>query len=217
MKEIKKEGGVLQTPPTKPNQHTKSIPQLDEYQGEIKTPLDFKQELELLRGFPLKVQKEILRNKITEINQKLKEYKKILRRKIHYIRNEIPKSEHIVYIAFLNLLHKTEIAPLLKRKQRLLMLRQSINPKKQQDFLDWELLKENAKQTNIIDVATQLGIKVIKKGKYYTALCPFHSDRNPSFYLYPDSNTFYCFGCGEHGDVIDLRMKLAGEDFKTAV
>jgi DNA primase len=97
------------------------------------------------------------------------------------------------------------------------MLKQAICPKKQQNFLDWELSKEKARQTNIVYVAEQLGMKVKSQGRNFIARCPFHEDKNPSFYLYSDTNKFYCFGCGEHGDVIDLYMKLAGVEFKTAV
>lgn len=79
------------------------------------------------------------------------------------------------------------------------------------------IAKKKAKQTNIVDVATQLGINVVKKGKYYIALCPFHNDKNPSLFLYPNTNSYYCFGCQEHGDIIDLYAKLTGADFKTAV
>ncbi len=51
----------------------------------------------------------------------------------------------------------------------------------------------------------------------FIALCPFHNDKRPSFYIYPETNTFYCFGCQENGDVIKLTMHLHGTDFKEAV
>lgn len=45
--------------------------------------------------------------------------------------------------------------------------------------------------------------------------CPFHGEKRPSFYLYPDH--YHCYGCGEHGDVINYVMKTEGIDFLTAV
>lgn len=47
-------------------------------------------------------------------------------------------------------------------------------------------------------------------------LCPFHEERTPSFFIFPD-NHYFCFGCSEHGDAIDFCMKLKGYDFKEAV
>jgi len=56
---------------------------------------------------------------------------------------------------------------------------------------------------------------LIEVGKNMMALCPFHSDKNPSMYV--KNNFYYCFGCGASGDVIDLAMKLWGISFPEAV
>lgn len=47
------------------------------------------------------------------------------------------------------------------------------------------------------------------------AECPFHNEKTASFKVYSDG-TFHCFGCGVHGDVIDLTMKMQNVDFNTA-
>jgi DNA primase len=54
-----------------------------------------------------------------------------------------------------------------------------------------------------------------KSGREYVMLCPFHSEKDPSCFLYEDH--FHCYGCGEHGDVIDAHKKIRGVDFKTAL
>ena len=46
--------------------------------------------------------------------------------------------------------------------------------------------------------------------------CPFHSERTASCKVYPKSNSFYCFGCGAGGDVIDFVRLLYGLDFRQA-
>ena len=46
--------------------------------------------------------------------------------------------------------------------------------------------------------------------------CPFHNERTASLKIYPNSNSFYCFGCGAGGDVIDFVRQLYGLDFKQA-
>ena len=55
------------------------------------------------------------------------------------------------------------------------------------------------------DAAERYGVEV---NHYGMALCPFHNDRHPSLYVADDH--YHCFGCGEHGDVIDFAAKLFG-------
>ena len=55
---------------------------------------------------------------------------------------------------------------------------------------------------------------VLKRGK---ALCPFHDERTPSFVVNQRRQTFHCFGCGAHGDVITFIMKFKGISFKDAL
>lgn len=64
----------------------------------------------------------------------------------------------------------------------------------------FEIAKENV---NLWEAAELCGINVNRYGK---ALCPFHNDRHPSLYVADDH--YYCFACGEHGDVIDFVGRL---------
>lgn len=54
-------------------------------------------------------------------------------------------------------------------------------------------------------------------GNKFSSLCPFHEEKHASFYIYPETNTFHCFGCQENGDIIKLTMHLYGASFKEAV
>jgi DNA primase len=56
-----------------------------------------------------------------------------------------------------------------------------------------------------------------KKGKEYSGLCPFHTEKSPSFTVNDQKGFFHCFGCGEHGDIFGFTMKMEGLDFKSAV
>ena len=58
---------------------------------------------------------------------------------------------------------------------------------------------------SIIEVVERYGVDVKRGGM---VKCPFHDDKNPSMKLYEDSQKYHCFGCGEHGDVIDFVSKL---------
>ncbi len=60
-------------------------------------------------------------------------------------------------------------------------------------------------------------VKLQKRGREHLGLCPFHSEKTPSFTVNDDKGFFHCFGCGEHGDVISFVMKSEGLPFPEAV
>jgi DNA primase len=70
---------------------------------------------------------------------------------------------------------------------------------------------------DIITVLENEGIELRKKGRYFWALCPFHSERHPSFKVDPERQSFFCFGCGVSGDVVDFVRKYKGLSFKEAL
>ena len=59
--------------------------------------------------------------------------------------------------------------------------------------------------------------KVRVMRRYVMALCPFHSEKTPSFYIYKDNNKYKCFGCGVHGDAIDFVSNVHRLNFVDAV
>ena len=69
---------------------------------------------------------------------------------------------------------------------------------------------------NIADIVGQY-VTLKKAGRTYTARCPFHKERTPSFHVSPERGTYKCFGCGEGGDVFSFVQKLDGIDFPTAL
>lgn len=56
-----------------------------------------------------------------------------------------------------------------------------------------------------------------KAGRMWACCCPFHQERSPSCYVYPDQQTYHCFGCGAHGDVITLVRNRENIEFSEAV
>ena len=66
-----------------------------------------------------------------------------------------------------------------------------------------------------IDVVEEIGLVVAlqKSGKSFRGSCPFHNERTPSFHVFPESQTWRCFGCNEGGDVFTFVEKQQGLDF----
>ena len=69
------------------------------------------------------------------------------------------------------------------------------------------------------DIVDTIGSYVTLKraGSNFGGLCPFHSERTPSFTVFPGTRSFYCFGCGAGGDVITFIMKAENLDYPSAI
>ena len=70
-------------------------------------------------------------------------------------------------------------------------------------------LRELRDNNDMVSVA-QSYVELKRAGHTYSCRCPFHSERTPSFHVYPDTQSYYCFGCGEQGDVIDFTARYLG-------
>src|SRR6202171_5438170 len=60
-------------------------------------------------------------------------------------------------------------------------------------------------------------VRLVRKGREFGGLCPFHNEKTPSFYVVEDKGFFHCFGCGAHGDAIGFLMRSEHLDFVEAV
>ena len=69
-----------------------------------------------------------------------------------------------------------------------------------------EYIQEVVRRNDIEEVVGQY-VKLRRTGRTMTGLCPFHNEKTPSFVVYPDTQSFYCFGCGAAGDVIGFVRK----------
>ncbi len=69
---------------------------------------------------------------------------------------------------------------------------------------------------SIVDVAS-LYVNLKPAGKNYKALCPFHSEKTPSFFVMPEKNTFSCFGCNKFGDMFTLVQEMENLSFPEAI
>ena len=71
-------------------------------------------------------------------------------------------------------------------------------------------------RVDIVDVVDRY-VPLKKAGANYTACCPFHSEKTPSFTVSPSKQFYHCFGCGAHGTAIGFLMEYGGKSFPDAV
>ena len=77
-------------------------------------------------------------------------------------------------------------------------------------------IDELCDRCNIVDVVSGY-VRLKKTGANYVGLCPFHSEKTPSFTVSAEKQLFKCFGCGEGGSVVSFMMKIENLSFPDAV
>jgi len=82
-------------------------------------------------------------------------------------------------------------------------------------FIPEEKISEIKNAADIVDVVSE-SVLLKKAGKNYMGLCPFHSEKTPSFTVSPDKQIFHCFGCSTGGNVFSFLMKQEGFSFPEA-
>ena len=80
-----------------------------------------------------------------------------------------------------------------------------------QSFLD------EVKYRNKIEDVVASYVNLKRAGSVYQGLCPFHSEKTPSFTVFPNTETFHCFGCGAGGDIISFIMRAENLEYLGAV
>ncbi len=83
-------------------------------------------------------------------------------------------------------------------------------------FLSEEKVSEIRDRSSILEVVSDY-VTLKKTGKNYKGLCPFHSEKTPSFMVNEEKQIFHCFGCGEGGDAFTFLMKVGHFSFPQAV
>ena len=77
-------------------------------------------------------------------------------------------------------------------------------------------LQELKLRNDLTEVASSY-VNFKRRGRNLVGLCPFHGEKTPSFNIYPENGSFYCFGCGVGGDIITFIMKIENLDYVDAV
>ena len=83
-------------------------------------------------------------------------------------------------------------------------------------MVDKQLISEIKNSVNIVDVIGEV-VQLIKTGRNFLGLCPFHGEKTPSFNVVEDKQFYHCFGCGRSGDVFKFIEDYRGVSFMEAV
>jgi len=167
---------------------------------------------ELLQIFP--EVKEIIPAKIAEWTEERDEILDTIKKKLTLIKHRVSDEfsqwfwrEWIKAIDGEELLKVDEYLARLKRLQSVAKGR---TPK-------GRLTEEEIEQVLTVPIESLITYPLRKCGKALVGLCPFHNEKHPSFYIYPETNSCWCYGCNQGGNVINFVRLLHGYSFKEAV
>lgn len=79
-----------------------------------------------------------------------------------------------------------------------------------------DAVEEVKSRLDLIDLVHEYAT-IKKAGRSYKGLCPFHTEKTPSFVVFPETQTYRCFGCGRGGDIFNFIMDAEGYDFRGAL
>lgn len=167
---------------------------------------------ELLQIFP--EAKAIIPEKIVEWEEKQKELSDSIKNKLTLIKNQV--SDVFSQWFWREWVKVSDGEELLKidnhiaRLKRLLMVARGWKPK-------GRLTEEQIQQALAVPIENLINQQLRKCGKALVGLCPLHNEKHPSFYIYPETNSCWCYGCNRGGNVINFIMLLHGYAFKEAV
>lgn len=184
-----------------------------EWEREWKKSLPRLNDKELLEIFP--ISKETLREVIQEQQVEYDALADEIKRKIASVPKETEwfSDSIIKHLEIPKLLEKGRHISRLKRQLAMIS-----NPTDRGTHR-WQNMQEliDIAKTRPISELARSRLELRPSGKNFVALCPFHNEKTPSCYFYTETNTFYCFGCHEKGDIITFTQHLYGVDFKEAV
>ncbi len=83
--------------------------------------------------------------------------------------------------------------------------------------LDINEIKANYRLEDTLSRRYGVTLKSNGSSNTYMGLCPFHQEKTPSFYVYTDEQYYHCYGCGQHGDVLNLIQEKEGIEFKDTI
>ncbi len=167
---------------------------------------------ELLEIFP--EAKEIIPQKIKEYKEERKMLAEIIKRKLIVIKDKT--KDDFSYWFWEKWIKVNEGEELLKIDKNITRLKRFSSVVKGRVLKGW-LTEEQIQQALVVPIESLLNQPLKRSGKALVGLCTFHQEKRPSFFIYPETNSFYCYGCKKGGNVITFVRLFYGYSFSEAV
>lgn len=166
---------------------------------------------ELLKIFP--EAKVIIPDKITVWEEERDKFSDAIKKKLTIIKYDSSPQNQWFWRALIKVMDGTKLIETeqhIARLKRLLMVARGRKPK-------GRLSEEQIQQALAVPIENLINQPLRKSGKALVGLCPLHNEKHPSFYIYLETNSCWCYGCNQGGDIINFVKLLHGYSFKEAV
>jgi len=185
-----------------------------QFEGEHLLSIQFS-EKDALEWFP-EVNAKLISEKIGEWREHYEHLVSSLGTELSEKSKSASAEEWPIWKMVIELKYDIEFQKIYRQLRRLARLKDFFTPRAPPDKsgMDWNARIERVK---VVPIETIIDIKLRPSGDKLIGLCPLHPDKSPSFYIYCNTNTFYCFGCGKGGDIIKFIMLLHGCSFIEAL
>lgn len=167
---------------------------------------------ELLKIFP--EVKAIIPAKIAEWEEKRDEIYEIIKKKLASIKHRI--SDEFAQWFWREWIKITDGEELLKAENHIARLKRFLSVARGRTPKGW-LTEEQIEQARVVPIENLINQPLRKSGKALVGLCPLHQERHPSFYVYQETNSCWCYGCNQGGNAINFIKLLHGYSFREAV
>lgn len=166
----------------------------------------------LLEIFP--EAKQIIPSKIKEWEEKRDEFSDTIKKKLTLIKYKITDEFSLWF--WREWVKVNEGQELLKIDGHIMRLKHLLTVAKGRITKE-RLTEEQIQQVLAVSIETLINQPLRKSGKALVGLCPFHNEKHPSFFVYPTTNSFYCYGCQKGGNTINFVEELYNFSFTEAV
>ena len=182
---------------------------IDNLESEWQRSLPRYNDKELLEVFP--EAKIIVRRKIKELEQVQSVLVETIKEKLAIIKKQV--SDEFSQWFWREWVKVTDGKNLFEIEERLKNLKWAITPRQSNN----RITDQQIKQALAVPIERLIGQPFRKSGKTMIMLCPLHKEKNASFYIYPQTNTCWCYGCNQGGNAINLARMLYNFSFIEAV
>ena len=154
------------------------------------------------------------------IPEKIAEYEEtrgmlidIIRQKLQIINDKSAPENQWFWREWLKINEVEDLVEIEKHIKRLKFLR-SVSKGR---VLKGQITEEDIQRAKSVPIENIINKPLKRMGKKLITCCPFHDEKHPSFYIYPETNSCWCFSCGQGGDSISFVMSFYGLNFLDAV